>query len=536
MPVPLGLAYAQPTPNFARVGPNTGLAWVWPNNEELRAICKIPTLPNYALYDTDGKQVPHQVVTNVAETFASILKEAQKLRQECSEDMSILKGFSIVLERRPELRLDGQADKVLQWYLCRMEGWFAADADAISLKCWDQAIRLEKKNKTPTHLSEELVSGGHALMVRGYRPVINTLAKGLDIRLRHRVTRISQYYNGVNVMVENGRRFTGDAAIITTPLGVLKAKSIELEPRLPSWKEEAIEGLGVGIENKIALFFRNVFWPNVEFLGIVAPTSYGCSYFLNLHKAAGHPVLVYMPAGRLARDIEKMSDGAAATFAFQQLKRILPDASEPLQHLVSHWGTDVNSLGAYSHDSVGKSHDLYEKLRIPIDNLFFAGEATSSTYPGTVHGAFSTGVLAAEECRLRVLERYQDLNLIKQPRVGQQIFTSEPIPLLISRMVVQSVFWVIPFFRISALGFFFITERSWTGPVDEGYLTKKKKKNPLSPPSRLVSSGRRGFIAVLHRGEDKGSESLSPSVERQKEIKWKQSSSSPTLFSLFPPI
>ena len=33
---------------------------------------------------------------------------------------------------------------------------------------------------------EELLPGGHGLMVRGYRPVINTLAKGLDIRLGHR--------------------------------------------------------------------------------------------------------------------------------------------------------------------------------------------------------------------------------------------------------------------------------------------------------------------------------------------------------------
>lgn len=30
------------------------------------------------------------------------------------------------------------AFKVLQWYLCRMEGWFAADADNISVQSWDE--------------------------------------------------------------------------------------------------------------------------------------------------------------------------------------------------------------------------------------------------------------------------------------------------------------------------------------------------------------------------------------------------------------
>lgn len=145
-----------------------------------------------------------------------------------------------------------------------------------------------------------------------------------------RVTKISRRYHGVKVTVEDGTNFVADAAIVAVPLGVLKSKSIKFEPTLPDWKEEAIADLGVGIENKIALHFDKVFWPNVEFLGVVAETSHGCSYFLNLHKATGHPVLVYMPAGKLAKDIEKMSDEAAANFAFTQLKRILPDAIVPV--------------------------------------------------------------------------------------------------------------------------------------------------------------------------------------------------------------
>ncbi|XXG68316.1 hypothetical protein AAC387_Pa06g1430 [Persea americana] len=373
-------------------------------------------LESYALFDTDGHQVPQELVIKVGEAFESILAEAKKMRQEHSEDMSILQAFSIVLDRRPDLRQEGLAHMVLQWYLCRMEGWFATDADTISLKCWDQ---------------EELLSGGHGLMVRGYRPVINTLAKGIDIRFNHRVTKIARRYNGVEVTVEGGKTFVADAAVIGIPVGVLKSKSIKFEPRLPEWKEEAIADLGVGTENKIALHFDKVFWPNVEFIGVVASTSYGCSYFLNLHKATGHPVLVYMPAGRLAHDIEKMSDEDAANFAFLQLKRILPGASEPIQYLVSHWGTDVNSLGSYSYDAVGKPHDLYERLRIPVDNLFFAGEATSTQYPGTVHGAFSTGLMAAEDCRMRVLERYGEYDLL-HPVIGE--FMSASVPLLISRL------------------------------------------------------------------------------------------------------
>ncbi|CAI9275408.1 unnamed protein product [Lactuca saligna] len=373
-------------------------------------------LESYALFDMDGNQVPQELVSQVGETFENILQETNKVREELSEDSSIQHAISIVFERNPKLRLQGLSHKVLQWYLCRMEGWFAADADTISLKCWDK---------------EELLPGGHGLMVRGYQPVINTLAKGLDIRLGHRVKKINRRTNGVKITIENGNTFFADAAIVAVPLGVLKSDTITFEPRLPKWKEEAIADLGVGIENKIILHFEKVFWPNVEFLGVVAETSYGCSYFLNLHKATGHPVLVYMPAGKLARDIEKMSDEAASSFAFIQLKKILPDASTPIQYLVSHWGSDVNSLGSYSYDTVGKPHDLYDKLRIPVDNLFFAGEATSSEYPGSVHGAYSTGLMAAEDCRMRVLERYGELDLF-QSVMSEDTLAS--VPLLISRI------------------------------------------------------------------------------------------------------
>ncbi|KAM2227664.1 hypothetical protein ACFXTI_014446 [Malus domestica] len=125
----------------------------------------------------DGNQVPQDLVTKVGEVFKNILKETDAVRQESSEDMSITRAFSIVFERKPELRLEGVAHK------------------------------------------EELLPGGHGLMVRGYLPVINTLAK------------------------EDGRTFVADAAVVAVPLGVLKAKSITFEPKLPDWKEAATESL-----------------------------------------------------------------------------------------------------------------------------------------------------------------------------------------------------------------------------------------------------------------------------------------------------
>lgn len=345
-------------------------------------------LESYALFDKDGNQVPKETVDKVGETFERILEETVKVRDEQEHDMPLLQAISIVFERHPHLKLEGLDDQVLQWCVCRLEAWFAADADEISLKNWDQ---------------ERVLTGGHGLMVNGYYPVIEALAQGLDIRLNQRVTEITRQHNGVKVTTEDGTSYLADACIISVPLGVLKANIIKFEPELPQWKSSAIADLGVGTENKIAMHFDRVFWPNVEVLGMVGPTPKSCGYFLNLHKATGNPVLVYMAAGRFAQEVEKLSDKEAVGLVVSHLKKMLPDATEPTQYLVSRWGSDPNSLGSYSCDLVAKPADVCARFAAPVENLHFAGEAASAEHSGSVHGAYSSGIAAAEECRKRLL-------------------------------------------------------------------------------------------------------------------------------------
>ncbi|KAG5622976.1 hypothetical protein H5410_008194 [Solanum commersonii] len=407
-------------------------------------------LESYMLFDMDGHQVPQNTVVQVGEVFKKILSETEKVRNEHSHDLSVLQAISIVLDRQPELRQEGLSHEVLQWYICRMEAWFAADADTISLKTWDQAsvfsftvfinsllgacCSFQYYYLAQLRPKEQVLTGGHGLMVQGYNPVIKALSKDMDIRLNHRVKRITNGYNKVKVTVKDGRNFIADAAIITVPLGVLKANLIEFEPKLPEWKQSAIADLGVGNENKIALQFDNVFWPNVELLGVVAPTSYACGYFLNLHKATGHPVLVYMAAGRLACDLEKLSDESAAEFAMLQLKKMFPDATKPVQYLVSHWGTDPDTLGCYSYDLVGKPTDAYDRLRAPIGNLFFGGEAVSSDdHQGSVHGAYEAGIMAGETCRRHLIKRHASLEMVQAVSSREETLAAA-VPLQISRM------------------------------------------------------------------------------------------------------
>jgi monoamine oxidase len=71
---------------------------------------------------------------------------------------------------------------------------------------------------------------------------------------------------------------------------------------------------------------------------------------------------------------------------------------EPLAMVRTSWSTDPWARGSYSFLPVGADPALRVDLARPIDGrLFFAGEATSSSAPATVHGALESGRRVATE-------------------------------------------------------------------------------------------------------------------------------------------
>jgi monoamine oxidase len=68
---------------------------------------------------------------------------------------------------------------------------------------------------------------------------------------------------------------------------------------------------------------------------------------------------------------------------------------KPIQ--IHRWGLDPFSLGSYSYALPGFA-DCRRALAEPIDDrLFFAGEACSVGDFSTAHGAWQTGVTAADQ-------------------------------------------------------------------------------------------------------------------------------------------
>lgn len=73
------------------------------------------------------------------------------------------------------------------------------------------------------------------------------------------------------------------------------------------------------------------------------------------------------------------------------------DIPEPTGMRRSTWGTDPFTFGSYSFPSVSTEMKHFDRLGAAHGRVFFAGEHTSRDYFGTVHGAYLSGVRAAEE-------------------------------------------------------------------------------------------------------------------------------------------
>ncbi len=199
------------------------------------------------------------------------------------------------------------------------------------------------------------------------------------------------------LMLETARGpVSARAVVITASSDLIARESIRLTPGLPE-KADAATGLPLGLANKV-------------FLSPAAPEAFGReqhlwgrtdtadtgSYYL---RPLGRPVIEAYFGGAHARALEAEGPGAAAAFAIEELAgRFGTDLRRQLKVIAeTGWASDPWAHGAYSHALPGCA-PARQALAAPVDDrLFFAGEATSRTAFSTAHGAWESGLRAADE-------------------------------------------------------------------------------------------------------------------------------------------
>jgi monoamine oxidase len=231
-------------------------------------------------------------------------------------------------------------------------------------------------------------------IVEGYGSLMAALASGLDITFECPARLVD--HAGPRVRIETAR---GDlracAVIVTAPTDVLRAGDLRFHPALPD-KIAAAAVLPLGLADKLYLGLDGAEeFPKDSHLYGALDSMRTASYHV---RPFGRPVIEVYFGGRFARELEAEGEAAFASFAIGQLASLLGDRMRKRLHPIAAtaWARDPYARGSYSHAMPGHA-DARRILAAPVDErLFFAGEACMVHDFSTAHGAYRSGVAAAE--------------------------------------------------------------------------------------------------------------------------------------------
>jgi monoamine oxidase len=180
---------------------------------------------------------------------------------------------------------------------------------------------------------------------------------------------------------------------------MLKNKGISFNPALSNEKLAAIESIGIGTMNKVFLKFNENFWyEDAYFLEHLQEDSSQIIEFFSPAPTGTPNILVAVFSGQQARSIEHMDNMQVKELLMNELKAMFgEDIPEPIAMEKTTWHTHPFALGSYPHLKPGSDISACDIIATPLDNkVFFAGDATSKKYMSTAHGAYLSGISAAE--------------------------------------------------------------------------------------------------------------------------------------------
>ncbi|KAM4689513.1 lysine-specific histone demethylase 2 isoform 1-T2 [Discoglossus pictus] len=286
-------------------------------------------------------------------------------------------------------------EKVLQFHLSNLEYACGSNLHKVSARSWDHNEFFAQ------------FAGDHTMLMDGYSVITEKLAEGLDIHLQTPVRSVDYTGPEVQLTAADGKTFTAQKVLVTAPLALLQKGVIQFNPPLPEKKVKAINSLGAGIIEKIALQFPYRFWDSkiqgADFFGhIPINTSKRGLFgvFYDMHPEGKHAVLMSVITGDAVTSIKDMDDKQVVKQCLAILRELFKEQEVPApsKYFVTKWSKDPWAQMAYSFVKTGGSGEAYDILAEDIQGkVFFAGEATNRHFPQTVTGAYLSGVREASK-------------------------------------------------------------------------------------------------------------------------------------------
>ena len=238
----------------------------------------------------------------------------------------------------------------------------------------------------------------------GYGTLIAaSLPHPIDLRLSTPVQSIELDGLGVELMTPAGG-VRARAAILTVSTAVLARSTIRLPSGLDAWRHAATR-LPLGRDEKLFLEIvgESSFAPETRVIGNPRDRRTGVYHI----RPFGWPVIECFVGDEAAQMVEEMGPAAGFAHATDELAGLFGSSVRRNLHplVASNWGRMTFVGGAYSHALPGHA-TARQDLALPFEQrLFFAGEATHTDDFSTAHGAYDSGVRAAEEAIVALTSR-----------------------------------------------------------------------------------------------------------------------------------
>ncbi|KAJ5678207.1 uncharacterized protein N7477_003840 [Penicillium maclennaniae] len=239
---------------------------------------------------------------------------------------------------------------------------------------------------------------------RGFNILIKEMASTFlkkndpRLNLNTQVEEIEYSEDGVTIHNSDGSCVSAAYAICTFSLGVLQNDAVKFTPKLPDWKQEAIQKFTMGTYTKIFMQFNETFWPtDTQYFLYADPTTRGWyPIFQSLSMPEFLPnsnIMFVTVTNEFSWRAERQGDERTKAEIMEVLRKMWPDKNipEPTSFLFPRWSTEPWSYGSYSNWPPSTTLEMHENLRANNDRLWYAGEATSPTYFGFLHGAWFEG-------------------------------------------------------------------------------------------------------------------------------------------------
>ena len=355
--------------------PITGLA------DELKARRVITRYDRSLTYHTSGR-----LLTQAEEDHKELIREqvfgALRKAQDLDEDTSVRQAVDLL---KRELKSSPEAIRFLDFCLSgSIEQEYSGSASQLSAHWYDGAKEF---------------AGDDALFTQGFSVITDFLARGIDVEFSQVVKQAYWRQPHVRVVTQTSE-FVADNIVVTLPLGVLQSGAVHFAPALSDRKRDAIAKLGMGVLNKCYLRFPRAFWPqDVDWLEYVAARHGEWTEWVSFQRAAQVPVLPGFNAADHGRVIEALSHQEIVESAMQTLKTMFgAGIPQLIDYQITRWTTDPFARGSYSYNVYGSTPEMRAALAAPLNGrVFFAGEATDKACFGTAHGAYLSGLRAAND-------------------------------------------------------------------------------------------------------------------------------------------